>query len=57
MGAHITPVEARGHGRCYEGSHFAAYKVLQNGISNFYTTNEVRMSHMKMIDNTLGVSI
>ena len=57
VGAHIIPVEARGHGQCYEGSHFAAYKVVQNGISLYYPTDEVRMSHMKMIDNTLGVSI
>ena len=42
------------HARCYEGSHFAAYKNYYMGAWGFFKSQEVRFHHMTMIDNREG---
>jgi len=57
-GANIFPdIAASDHATCYEGSHFAAYKVSFAGLSTNFDGMEQRMSNMVMVDNTLGVSM
>jgi hypothetical protein len=51
-GAHIFPNPAlSSHSTCYEGSHFAAYKNYENGLGNFFSTKEMIMTNMTLIDN------
>lgn len=57
-GAFIFPdVTGSAHANCYEGSHFSAYKCSYTGVATHFISQEIRMSHMTMIDNTLGVNI
>jgi len=57
-GAYIFPdVNGDNHKQCYEGSHFAAYKVGMTGAAAHFVTQEIRYSNMVMIDNTLGINI
>jgi hypothetical protein len=59
VGGHIYPDPAeRKSGRCYKGSHFAAYKNRECGVSTMYrVSEEMRMEHLTMIDNVLGISL
>lgn len=57
-GAYIIPdVTGDNHHLCYEGSHFAAYKVGMTGASTHFVSQEIRFSQMVMIDNTLGINM
>ena len=37
-----------------QGSYFSAYKCYYQGAYAYYKTNEVRFTHMNMIDNRFG---
>jgi len=51
-GANIFPdVAGNDHTSCYEGSHFAAYKVSFSGVSTNFVGMEQRMSNLVMVDN------
>jgi hypothetical protein len=57
-GAYIYPDPAVAeHGACYEGSHFAAYKVTESGLATHYRSEEIRMRDMTFIDNQEGISL
>jgi hypothetical protein len=57
-GAYIFPdVTGNDHATCYEGSHFAAYKVGMTGASTHFISKEIKFSNMVMIDNTLGINM
>lgn len=57
-GAYIFPdVTGTDHHICYEGSHFAAYKVGMTGAASHFVSQEIRFSNMVMIDNTLGINV
>lgn len=42
---------------CYEGSHFSAYKVTEQGLSTYFDTAEMRFHDMVFVDNTLGMTL
>lgn len=51
VGAHIYPDNGESkHKTCYEGSHFSAYKVRQNGVGTHYNSKEIRMRDMTFVD-------
>jgi len=55
-GAIVFPdVTGSGHSKCYEGSHFAAYKCSMSGILSHFWSEEIRWNHITLIDNSLGV--
>lgn len=57
-GFHIFPdINGNDHATCYEGSHFASYKVRQHGIGTHFVSKEIRMTNFVSIDATLGVSL
>lgn len=54
-GAYIYPDPAASdHNRCYEGSHFTAYKNQEQGLATQYKSEEIRMRDMIFVDNQLG---
>jgi len=57
-GANVFPdISGNDHHTCYEGSHFAAYKVTFAGYSTNFFGMEQRASNLVMADNVLGVSL
>jgi len=57
-GAHIVPdYFVPTHFTCYEGSHFKAYKTLENPISTMYKSEEIRHTNMVFVDTVLGASL
>lgn len=55
---HIYPDPADSSSKkCMEGSHFAAYKVRQQGIATHFDTDEQRFHDMVFVDNQLGVNL
>lgn len=54
VGAHIIPDKMRDHATCYEGSHFAAYKVREQGVAIHYLSKDIRVTDMVFIDNKHG---
>lgn len=57
-GAHIYPNPAiSSSSRCYQGSHFAAYKNRDGGLVTAYETRDLRIHDMTFIDNQRGISV
>lgn len=57
-GANIFPdVTGNSHGKCYEMSHFAAYKVVQASVENMFKTYEMRAVNITSIDAAWGISL
>jgi len=54
-GAVIYPDPSRsGHAKCYEGSHFAAYKVTKAGALTNFASKRVQFKHMTTVDVGIG---
>jgi len=57
-GAFIHPdITGSGHKNCYEGSYFSSYKTTLTSIATHFVSQEIRMSHMTLIDAGLGINI
>lgn len=57
-GAYIYPdVAGNRHDKCYEGSHFAAYKNTLQCVVTHYPTKEMRMHDITCIDNERGINL
>lgn len=57
-GAYIYPdVAGKDHGKCYEGSHFAAYKNTLQCVVAHYPTVDMRMHDITCIDNERGINL
>lgn len=55
-GARIYPnPSVTAHSTCYEGSHFAAYKVQEQGVITHDNSLEIRMTSMTFADNESGI--
>lgn len=51
-GANIFPdINGDSHSKCYEGSHFSAYKCRQHSVAAHFSSEEIRMRHIVSIDN------
>jgi len=57
-GAYIFPdITGDNHHLCYEGSHFAAYKIAMTGASTHFISENIRFSNMVMIDQGEGINM
>jgi len=57
VGAGIYPdPDNAGHKKCYEGSHFSAYKIKRQGVWGFFKTEGFTLSNIVSIDNRLGIA-
>lgn len=57
-GAYIYPdVAGNRHDKCYEGSHFTAYKNQLQCVVTHYITEEIRMHDITCIDNERGINL